>query len=751
MMLNRPRFKPHLRVEVISGEGVYVLAEGKKTLLRGRLYELVAPCLDGRSVDEIRERLEAEASAAEVYFVLSEWERKGFLCEANDSTSPGEAALWSAQQVDPNEAARRLTTTPMTVRGFGVDPSSTIELLRGLGVRVEEEGRFGLVLADGYLRTELEVYNEKALRENRPWLLVRPVGGRLWIGPLFRPGSTGCWACLAERIRANSPVESYLKSRSERSGGSALFADIASSPATLQVALGLASHAAASWIGRGELAALEGKIQELDLVAWNLRPHSLTRLPYCPACGSKESPETKRARPIVLESRLKTVSRDGGHRTVAPEVTLERYERHVSPITGAVNMLERIGSANNDVFHVYLAGHNLAGRHQNLDHLRGGLRNMSSGKGSTDAQARAGGLCEGLERYSAVFRGDEPRRKSSLRRLGDDALDLRDCLLFSERQYRERDVWNARKSQFNFIPVPFDPDAEIEWTPVWSLTRRRERYLPTAFCYFNYPQTPEKTYCRSCSNGNAAGNTLEEAILQGFLELVERDAVALWWYNRLRRPAFDLNSVADPYLDRLQTFLQDKGRELWALDLTSDLGVPVFVALTRNVDREEERIVLGFGAHFDPKVAITRAVTEMNQMLSSLIAEPDRQGLPEHITDPVTVDWLRKASVLNQPYIQADRNASTKTLADYPTAWSDDIAENARACQRLVENLGMEMLVLDQTRPEIGLPVVKTIVPGLRHFWARFAPGRLYDVPVRMGWLDAPIAEEDLNPIPMFL
>jgi ribosomal protein S12 methylthiotransferase accessory factor len=79
------------------------------------------------------------------------------------------------------------------------------------------------------------------------------------------------------------------------------------------------------------------------------------------------------------------------------------------------------------------------------------------------------------------------------------------------------------------------------------------------------------------------------------------------------------------------------------------------------------------------------------------------------------------------------------------------LTEEVRACQARVERAGLEMLVLDQTRPEIGLPVAKVIVPGLRHFWARFAPGRLYDVPVRLGWLDRPLAEEELNPIPMFL
>jgi ribosomal protein S12 methylthiotransferase accessory factor len=63
----------------------------------------------------------------------------------------------------------------------------------------------------------------------------------------------------------------------------------------------------------------------------------------------------------------------------------------------------------------------------------------------------------------------------------------------------------------------------------------------------------------------------------------------------------------------------------------------------------------------------------------------------------------------------------------------------------------MEMLVLDQTRPEIGMPVVKVVVPGMRHFWPRFAPGRLYHVPVQLGWLPRPTDEGDLNPIPMFL
>ena len=61
----------------------------------------------------------------------------------------------------------------------------------------------------------------------------------------------------------------------------------------------------------------------------------------------------------------------------------------------------------------------------------------------------------------------------------------------------------------------------------------------------------------------------------------------------------------------------------------------------------------------------------------------------------------------------------------------------------------MEFLVLDQTRPDIGMPVVRVIVPGLRHFWERFAPGRLFDVRVEMGWLGHPLADAELNPAPV--
>jgi ribosomal protein S12 methylthiotransferase accessory factor len=402
------------------------------------------------------------------------------------------------------------------------------------------------------------------------------------------------------------------------------------------------------------------------------------------------------------------------------------------------------------VLHVYVAGSNSARPSRTLGQLRSDLRTMNAGKGTTDVQARASALCEGLERYSGVFRGDEPRRRARQAELGRAAVPLNDCLLYSERQYRERDARNATSSRFSFIPVPFDADAEVEWSPVWSLSRREVRYLPTAFCYYDYPQPDERTYCIACSNGCAAGNTLEEAVLHGFLELVERDAVALWWYNRVRRPGLDMDSFGDPYLERLRTFLHAHGREFWVLDLTADLGIPVFASVTRRTAGLPEQIMPGFGSHLDPKIALLRAVTEMNQMLSSPLLGRPEKGADREPMDPDTAHWLETATTANQSYL-LPAEGPPRTAASYPQAWTDDVADDVRACQALVERAGMEMLVLDQTRPEVGLPVAKVIVPGLRHFWARLAPGRLYDVPVRLGWLPRPLAEPELNPIPMFL
>ncbi|MEH2038618.1 MAG: YcaO-like family protein [Nostoc sp.] len=218
----------------------------------------------------------------------------------------------------------------------------------------------------------------------------------------------------------------------------------------------------------------------------------------------------------------------------------------------------------------------------------------------------------------------------------------------------------------------------MDWTPVWSLTHQEFKYLPTAYCYYGY-QPDYKPDCWADSNGCAAGNTLEEAILQGFMELVERDAVALWWYNFLQKPQVDLDSFDEPYFQSLKQYYQTINREIWVLDITSDLNIPVFAAVTRRSDRSVEDIVLGYGAHFDAKIAISRALTEVNQiLLNVLFTKVDGSTNYPPSADRLVLDWWKTATLSNQPYLVPDERIAAVELVEVSTKQRTDLSEQGK-------------------------------------------------------------------------
>jgi len=316
---------------------------------------------------------------------------------------------------------------------------------------------------------------------------------------------------------------------------------------------------------------------------------------------------------------------------------------------------------------------------------------------------------------------------------------------FSERQYAQRELHNQREHKAHWVPEPFREDVAIEWTPLWSLTAETTRYLPTSFCYFGY-RSPDPLFARADSNGCAAGSVLEEALLQGFLELVERDAVALWWYNRLRRPTVDLESADDSYVSGLARHYVELRRDLWALDITSDFGVPTFAAISKRVDKAEEDVIYGFGTHLDPGVALTRALTELNQSLEAVPTATGPESTRSYRGGQDAVRWWRTVRTAAADYLIPDVDRAPRRLQDFKNLASDDFHRDLLTCGSLAAARGIEILVLDQTRPDVGLPVVRVVAPGLRHFWARFGPGRLYDVPVQEGWLSRSLDEGELNP-----
>jgi ribosomal protein S12 methylthiotransferase accessory factor len=232
----------------------------------------------------------------------------------------------------------------------------------------------------------------------------------------------------------------------------------------------------------------------------------------------------------------------------------------------------------------------------------------------------------------------------------------------------------------------------------------------------------------------AAGTCLEEAVLQALLELIERDAAAVWWYNRLRRPAIDLDSFADPYFEALRADYAKMGWAIWVLDLTHDLGIATCVALAH--EPQGDRFAIGFGCHLEPRLAVQRSLTELNQVF-------DPTGT---LRAPWDVERMSDRS-----YLFPDLDRPQVVAGCLPRLGGADLRADIEQCSRHLEEVGLELVVVDKTRPDIGLHVAQVIVPGLRHFWPRFGPGRLYDVPCALGWSDRPLCECELNPVPLFV
>lgn len=766
-MLNQLYFKSCYGLETIAPETVFFVSERQTSWLNDRLSYRVATLIQNHhTADEIiailqqdlleEQQVDPESDdffqvildiSIRVQAALTQMYQQGYL-QGEPDTLPDEVSIICHHlNVLPHEADRRLKSTSVEVKAVGtVSAHDLVATLASLQIQVAEPGDLTLVLTDDYLHPDLAAINQAALDSGRPWLLVKPVGTIVWLGPLFHPGQTGCWDCLAQRLRHNRPIEAFIQRQQQRT--TPVVSPLGSLASTRHTALNMAATEVFKWIVQGGQSPLQEALITYDTIALQTQSHPWVKRPQCPSCGEMRG-LPRSPLPVALGHRPVTFTADGGYRCSTPQATLQTYQQHISPITGIVREIDKIPS--HDLTQIYVAKHHFLSVFDDLAALRQNLGGRSAGKGKTDLQAKASGFCEAIERYSGVFQGDEIRQQGSYQSLGELAIHPNVCMNFSQQQYQTRDIWNAQcKGWFQKVPEPFDLERELDWTPIWSLTHQVFKYLPTAYCYYGYP-TQNPPDCWADSNGCAAGNTLEEAILQGFMELVERDSVAIWWYNRLQKPQIDLDSVDDPYVQTLRQYYHSLDRQLWVLDLTSDLGIPTFAAISRRPDRPVEDIVLGYGTHFDPQIALSRALTELNQVLPNVLSVDAAKTHYPRSTDPHAREWWQTATLANQPYLAPDLSQASKCYSDYPCQASSDLLENVRRCQKIVESNGMELLVLDQTRPDVGLRVAKVIVPGLRHMWKRLAPGRLYDVPVKLGWLQASLPELELNPFPMWM
>lgn len=727
------RFAPNYTVFVLPPDAVCLYSEDRKFFLHGELYCALASAIgSGRSIRALVNELERHFPTDRIHEALKRLVDRRFVYLKEPFSVGAVAAYWSSLGLSPEIVEKNFQETRVRIQS--IDAPGANELgaaLNELGVRVvKRSADFTITLVSDYLEARLADRNRRHLSDQTPWLLLQPVGMFPLVGPIFSPGRSACWTCLADRMKLNREVKAFL----DRSEAYCVTISPLARSAVGQSATQLAAVEIAKAIATGFRTDLSDHIISIDLSGSTIVRHYVAPRPQCPACGRDELRDPRRApAPVDLNAGGKLVMTSGGYRTVSPAATIASFRKHVSPLTGVVSRLEKLES-DLSLNSSYIARHNFSPRPETVRELKAGLTGDSYGKGSTAEQAEASALMEAIERYSGIFQGDEIRAARAFSAFPPgDAILPNDIMLFSEAQFARSHSTAADRED---APTPFNRSAEVEWSPAWSLRDKRFKHLPTSLLYHFY-NGPGADQTAADSNGCASGNTLEEAIVQGFLELVERDSYAIWWYNRFQRAELDLEQIEDSYIRDVQAQLAEAGRQLWVLDVTSDLGIPSFVAISHWIENSREFVEFGSGAHFDARIAALRAITELNQFFSiGLMARQSGNDLGD--------DGSNAWRLEDHPYLIPSGTAVVRSELGSKFRHLDN-REQVLACVGLAERAGLDFLVVDQTRPDIGVPVTRVIVPGLRHFYPRYAPGRLYDVPVALGWRDKPIEEDELN------
>jgi ribosomal protein S12 methylthiotransferase accessory factor len=237
----------------------------------------------------------------------------------------------------------------------------------------------------------------------------------------------------------------------------------------------------------------------------------------------------------------------------------------------------------------------------------------------------------------------------------------------------------------------------LDWIPAFNLTQGREYLVPINWFY----EINE-------FNGPAAGNTLEEAISQGLCEIIERHVSALVCRGHLDLPSIDPDSLQTPVGRELVDKFRRQNIRLFIKDFSLDMGVATVGALAYDPETfpHLSEIVFTAGTATHPEKAVIRALTEVAQLAGDFNTKANfiASGLPKY-TDPAQADYITK----DEQVVQVD------ALPDIST---DNIKDEIETAVKRLADKGFEVYVINATHPELGIPVVYTIVPGA-HFRER--------------------------------
>ncbi len=319
---------------------------------------------------------------------------------------------------------------------------------------------------------------------------------------------------------------------------------------------------------------------------------------------------------------------------------------------------------------------------------------VSQGKGLDLDAAKASGLMEAVEIYHAE-RIDLPLKLGSYKDLAG--------------KHRVVDV----ESLPHVAGDRYRPDLAMLWIEGVNLLDDRPIWLPyeTVHANFTLPYPPGSGCFPASTNGLASGNHPVEAVVHGICEVIERDATTLWNHLSVaarRRRRIDLETVEDATCREVLERLEQAQMAVAVWETTSDIGIPSFYSLIVDQRRDEGHLGAGAGCHPNKTVALLRAVTEAVQVRNTYITGSRDDLTAAEYTAAGLSDKLRGASAMMAG--NAPSRDFRRIVGQDARCFEDDVEwllERLRAV-----GVGQVVLV-DLTKPEFRIPVVRIVIPGL--------------------------------------
>jgi ribosomal protein S12 methylthiotransferase accessory factor len=305
------------------------------------------------------------------------------------------------------------------------------------------------------------------------------------------------------------------------------------------------------------------------------------------------------------------------------------------------------------------------------------------GKGGTPEQSEASALMELVERFSFFsFIKERPFIREKYRNIKDQAIAL-EALALSFHD----DSGDLEKIK------PLLEEIPLAWVMAHNLTQKKDQWLPIDWFYLIHE-----------FNGPSAGNSLEEAILQGLCEVVERHVSSVISHESLPTAAIDPASVTDPAARELLEKFNRRGIKLYLKDFSLDTGIPTVGALAYDPSTfpEKSEIVFTAGTTPHPEKSLIRAVTEIAQLAGDFISHTRyRPTLPKY-------QRLEEAQyVMTSP--------EQIPITALPDLSNDNIRLEIESCVEALAKIGLEVVIVNVTHPQLNLPAIYSIIPGA-HF-----------------------------------